>query len=219
MSEPPKASPKSGSGAVRIARFAIESFGPLIAFYVFEHWYGLVAAIISGIVSGALLITLQIVSERKVSPFTGFIAVSVVVFGAIDLKYRTGFAVKIEPALGNTITGIFFIATALLGRPLVNELMEKQLGRPLNPQLVPYFRNYSIAMGLYFFARAGLYVWMAYHLTLDQVLVVRGILPVSIIPLILGEMVARHFTFGRKRFRELLHEGDDESSGNVASVG
>jgi intracellular septation protein A len=203
---------KAPGGTARVARFVVEAFGPLIAFYVFEHSYGLVAAIISGIVSGAILVSLQIARERKISPFTAFVASSVVVFGVIDLKYQTGFFVKIEPALGNAISGIFFIGTAIFGRPVVSELLEKQLGRPLNPQLGPYFRNYTIAIGAYFFLRAALFVWMAYRLTLDQVLVVRGtILPLTLIPLILGEMIVRHFTYGRKRFRQLL-KGDDQKS-------
>ena len=92
----------------------------------------------------------------------------------------------------------------------MSELIEKQLGRPLNPELGPYFRNYTIAIGLYFFARASLFVWMAYRLTLDQVLFIRGtVLPLTIIPLILGEMAVRHFTYGRKRFRQLL-KGEPE---------
>jgi intracellular septation protein A len=200
---------KSGSGIVRTARFVIESFGPLIIFYVCEHSYGLLAAIISGIVTGAILVGIQITRERKISPFTAFVAASVVVFGAVDLKYRTGFAVKIEPALGNVITGIFFIGTAVFGRPLVNELLEKQLGKPLDPALRNYFRDYTIALGFYMFVRAGVFVWMAYNLTLDQVLFVRGTaLPLSFVVPIVGEMLVRHFMFGRKEFRRLL-KGDD----------
>lgn len=206
MSEVAKTeSKKSGSGIVRTARFVVESFGPLIIFYFFEHQYGLLAAIISGIVTGAILAGVQIARERKISPFTAFVAASVVVFGAIDLKYRSGFAVKIEPALGNAITGLFFIGTAIFNRPIVNELIEKQLGKPINPLLRNYFRNYTIGLGLYMFARAGSFVWMAYNLSLDQVLFIRGtVLPASFIVPIVGEMIARHFTFGRKEFRRLL---------------
>lgn len=206
-----------GGGIVRSARFVAEAFGPLMIFYVCEHMYGLLAAILSGIVTGAILAALQIARDRKVSPFTAFVAVSVVVFGAIDLKYRTGFAVKIEPALGNAITGAFFVGTAIFGRPLLNELVEKQLGRPLNPALGPYFRNYTIAMGLYMFARAGVYVWMAYNLTLDQVLFVRGtLLPLSIVIPIAGEMVVRQLVFGRMEFRRLLKGGGGGGGGDGA---
>ena len=70
--------PKVGGGSTaRVARFVVEAFGPLIAFYVFEHVYGLVAAIISGIVSGTTLVAMQIARERKISPFTAFVASSV----------------------------------------------------------------------------------------------------------------------------------------------
>src|SRR6185369_10427681 len=91
----------------------------------------LLAAIISSIVIGAALVIVQIARDRRISPFTAFVAASVVVFGALDLKYQTGFFVKLEPALGNAFAGLFFLGTVLVGRPLLVELVEKQLGRAM----------------------------------------------------------------------------------------
>ena len=175
--------------------WGLETFGPLLAFVIFEHTLGLVAAIVSGIVTGAVLVTLQIVREKKISPFTAFVAASVVVFGALDLHYRTGFFVKIEPALGNAITGIFFLGTVVIGRPILIEFAEKRMGRKLE-RAYPYLRGWTVVWALYFFLRAAIYVWMAYRLTIDQAMAIRSVAgPMSFGAMFLAEMGVRKLVF------------------------
>jgi intracellular septation protein A len=184
-----------------VLRFVLESFGPLIAFVVLEHAVSLLAAIISSIVTGVILVALQIARDKKVSPFTAFVAASVAVFGALDLKYRTGFFVKIEPALGNAITGLFFLGTVALGRPLLIELVEKQRGEPLTDRGRAYIRGLTVAWGLFFFVRTAAYVWMAYHLTIDQALAIRSVAgPASFGVMIVGEMGVRYARWGKAAF-------------------
>ena len=152
--------------------------------------------------TGAILVGLQIARERKISPFTAFVAASVAVFGALDLKYRTGFFVKIEPALGNALTGAFFLATVALGRPVILELVEKQRSEPLSDRARVYLRGLTVVWGLFFFARTAAYVWMAYHLTIDQALAIRSVAsPVSFGVMIAGEMGFRWLRWGKKAFQ------------------
>jgi intracellular septation protein A len=184
-----------------LARFVLESFGPLIVFVALEHGVSLLAAIISSIVTGAILVVVQVARDRKVSPFTAFVAASVAVFGALDLKYQTGFFVKIEPALGNALTGCFFLGTVAMGRPLLIELVEKQRREPLTDRGRSYIRGLTIVWGLYFFLRCAAYVWMAYHLTVDQALAIRSVAgPVSIGVMIVGEMGVRWARWGKAAF-------------------
>jgi intracellular septation protein A len=191
------------SRLVGAARWLLESFGPLIAFLVFEHAFGLVSAIVASIVLSAGLVTTQIVRDRKISVFTGFVAASVIVFGFLDLHYRTGFFIKIEPALGNCATGIFFLATVIMGRPVIIEFAEKALGRKLPDTLRGYFVFWTLIWALFFFLRAGAYVWMAYHLSIDRALVLRSFVgPVSFIVLIGAEMGVRFLRFGRRAFQK-----------------
>lgn len=204
--DPANDAPKAGAGDAagqtpepgawrRAVGWGFETFGPLIAFVIFEHTMGLVAAIVSGIVTGAALVTLQIVREKKISPFTAFIAASVVVFGALDLHYRTGFFVKIEPALGNAITGIFFLGTVVIGRPVLIEFAEKRMGRKLE-RAYPYLRGWTVVWSFYFFLRAAVYVWMAYRLTIDQAMAIRSIAgPASFGAMFLAEMGVRKLVF------------------------
>lgn len=184
-----------------IARFVVESFGPLIAFVVLEHTVSLFAAIVSSIVTGVILVALQIVRDRKISPFTAYVAASVAVFGVLDLKYRSGFFVKLEPALGNTFTGLFFLATVVLGRPLIVELAQKQRKEPFTEKAIAYLRGLTIAWGVFFFVRAAVYVWMAYRLTIDQALAIRSVAgPLSFGVMIFGEMGVRYLRWGKEAF-------------------
>jgi len=184
-----------------IVRFVLESFGPLIAFVVLEHTVSLFAAIIASIVTGVALVALQIARDRKVSPFTAFIAVSVAVFGALDLKYQSGFFVKLEPALGNTFTGLFFLGTVLVGRPIIRELAEKQRGEKLGERAHGYLRTLTVVWALFFFVRASVYLWMAFRLSIDQALAIRAVVgPASFGALIVGEMGVRWLRWGRAGF-------------------
>ncbi len=189
--------------AAGIVRFVVESFGPLIVFVALEHAVSLLAAIVSSIVTGVILVALQVVRDRKVSPFTAYVAVSVAVFGVLDLKYQSGFFVKLEPALGNTFTGLFFVGTALVGRPVILELAQKQRKEPFTERGVAYLRGLTIAWGVFFFARATAYMWMAYHLTIDQALAIRSVAgPLSFGVMIAGEWGVRYLRWGKKAFNE-----------------
>jgi intracellular septation protein A len=175
------------------------NFGPLIVFVAFEHLFGLFAAIVSGIITGAILVGWQIIRDRKISPFTAFIAASVVGFGILDLHYQTGFFVKIEPALGNALTGCFFLGTVVIGKPILIEFAEKAMGRKLPETAHPYLRNWTVVWSFFFFVRAAVYVWMAYRLSIDQALAIRGILgPVSFGGMFLVEMGTRRLFFPKK---------------------
>ena len=194
---------KEPSRAAGIVRFVLESFGPLIVFVVLEHAVSLFAAIVSSIVAGVILVALQVVRDRKISPFTAYVAASVAVFGVLDLKYQSGFFVKLEPALGNTFTGLFFLGTVLVGRPVILELAQKQRKEPFTERGVAYLRGLTIAWGLFFFVRATAYVWMAYRLTIDQALAIRSIAgPLSFGVMIAGEWAVRYLRWGKKAFNE-----------------
>ena len=198
MAEPeaPKQSRLAG-----IVRFVLESFGPLIVFVALEHAVSLYAAIVSSIVTGAILVAIQIVRDRKISPFTMYIAASVAIFGALDMKYQSGLFVKLEPAIGNTLTALFFIGSVLFGRPLILELAQKQRAEPLSANARRYLRGLTVVWGLFFFLRASIYVWMAYRFTIDQALAIRSVgSPASFGVMIVGEMGVRYLRWGKAAF-------------------
>ena len=172
----------------KTAGWLFESFGPLLIFVAVEHTWGLLAAIISGIACGVLIVAMQIVRDRKLSPFTAFIAVNVAVFGALDLHYQSGFFVKLEPAFGNLATALFFIGTVVIKKPIVLEFARRQ--KPDIPDsAIPFLSKMTIAWGIFFLLRAAGHVWLAYNVSLDQALVLRGLIG----PASFGAMFAAQF--------------------------
>lgn len=192
------------------ARFLGETFAPLVVFYAFEHLVSLLAAIISGIVCGLAIVALQLKREKKASGFTLFVAASVVGFGILDLRYQTGFFVKLEPALGNAISGLFFIGSVLWGKPVIIEFAERSLGRRMD-RARGYLAVWTLLWGLFFFLRSGTYVWMAYNVSLDRALVIRGVLgPASFVGMFVVEWAVRFLVYGKRAFRRPEAEPEPE---------
>jgi intracellular septation protein A len=181
----------------RVARFLLESFGPLLVFLLVEHSVGLGWAIVANVVVGVALLAAQLYRERKVSAFTAFVAASVLLFGVLDLYFQSGFFIKIEPALGNATTGLFFLGSVLWGQPVVVEFARRQ--KPDLPDAaLPYLRGVTLAWAAFFFLRTAVYVWMAYNVSLDGALLVRAILgPLSFGAMFAGEFAVRKLYFRR----------------------
>jgi intracellular septation protein A len=179
-----------------------ESFGPLVVFYACLHLFGLVPAIVSGIACGALLVANGILRDKRVSPFTAFIAANVVVFGFLDLRYQTGFFVKLEPAFGNVAVGLFFLFSVALKRPILIEFAERASGRSLE-RAYGYLRAWTVVWALFFFLRAAGHVWLAYTATLDQALAARAVLgPLSFVAMFAIEMPIRFLVYGARAFQK-----------------
>ena len=181
-------------------RFLAETFAPLGIFMGAKHLFGLVAAIAVGIALSLLLLAFQIRRDRRMSPFTAFVAASVIGFGALDLYFRTGFFVKLEPALGNAVTGAFFTGSVLWGSPVIIEFAERSLGRKVD-EARRYLTVWTLLWGAFFFLRAGVHLWMAYNVSLDRALLIRGLVgPLSFAVMIGTEMATRWLFYGKRAF-------------------
>jgi intracellular septation protein A len=183
-------------------RWVLETFGSLLGFWIAMKLYGLVAGILVGAAIGLLAVGLEIARTKTVSRLTAFTAVSVVAFGLVDLKFQSARFIQLEPAVGNLLWAALFLGSVVSGKPLIVEIAEKARGVPLGkPVVVAYLRNATIAWGVFFIARASVYAWMAFHVTLGTALLIRGtIMPLSI-PAMFGlEMAARYLKFGKRAF-------------------
>jgi len=181
-------------------RWVLESFGPLLVFWTFEHRWGLVPAIVSGVVVGVGLVTFQWIREKSPSKLTVINAVSVVVFGALDLTFRSAFFVKLEPVLGNLVWAGIFLTSAATGPGLITEMVERTSAR-MKDSVRSYMRGVTVAWGLFMIARAAVYLWMAFALTVDQALAARGVLgPASFVGMFALEMAFRYLRWGKKAF-------------------
>lgn len=189
--------------ATAIFRFAFwiaETFGSAIAFYTCLHFWGIKTAVVVGILVGVAYVAREIVRDRRISPYTAFVAANVAVFGLLDLRYQSGFFLKLEPAFGNAATAVFFLGSLCAKRPLLVDLAERAAQRDLS-RAHGYLRVLTGIWGLFFFVRAAAHVWLAYHVDLERALLLRALLgPLSFGAMIVLERPLRYMVFGKRAF-------------------
>jgi intracellular septation protein len=185
-----------------LLRWLLETFGSVIAFMVVQARYGLVRAVIAGAAVGLVAVAIEIARERRVSTLTAFVAASVVIFGALDLRFQSARFIALEPAVGNLLTAGLFFGSIVTGKPIVIEIAERGRGAPLDrPEVRRYLRGVTAAWGLFFVLRAATYVWMAFQVSLQTSTLVRGtLMPLSFGAMFGLEMLARYLRFGRRAF-------------------
>lgn len=124
-------------------------FGPLLAFYGTNHWFGFKPAILVAMgwaVNDVSVVTLR---GEKVTAFFWFSVTVTLVFGAVDLWLRGPVLLRYESVLTNLVTAAFFGLTLRGERTIIQEFAERQAaarGKPLNltPDTLSYLRWCSI---------------------------------------------------------------------------
>ena len=177
--------------------FAFWEFGPLIALLVLSALFGLKVAIagtIPLIVLGAIHRLWRHIKFTRIYLLSSGLAV---IFGGIDLLSQTPFMLKYEAVITNVATGIFFLAGARGAKPLLQELAEQRTGTlPDRADVRYFFRLFTLFWAGYFFAKAGIYLWLGSVLPLERAMLVRSVLgSVS-----LGVMLVVSITQGRRLF-------------------
>lgn len=160
---------------IRILKFAISNFAPLIVFYAVNHYYDLRTAIIAAIAVSAIEIGFKLITK---TPFTGFFKFSVLVtavFGALDLAIKTPIFFQYEAAVTNVITGIYFGMTVRASKSFIQEWVEKKNGKPVTDgNAILRCRILTIVWTVYFFLKAAIYVYVSSHYSLEQAVVIRS---------------------------------------------
>jgi intracellular septation protein A len=177
--------------------FAFWEFGPLILLLTLSAWFGLKVAI-----AGTIAFVIVDATRRFWwhLPFTRVYLLSsslAVIFGTIDLFSQTPFMLKYEAVITNVATGFAFVAGARGTRPLLQELAEQRSGTfPDRADIRQFFRLFTLFWAGYFFAKAGLYLWIGSILPLGRAMLIRSVLGgVS-----LAIMIVVSITQGRRLF-------------------
>jgi len=158
-------------------KFLLMNFGPLIVFYVANHFFGLKMAIGISLVFTIAEVIYQKIKNEPITPFFLFSAIMSIVFGLVDLYLPHAVFFNYEAAFTNMITGIFFVIGAFGKKPLIQEFAEKRqkFERPSAPDLVYFFRIFTLVWATYFFVKAGLYVWLAQlPISTEEKMAIRG---------------------------------------------
>ena len=158
----------------RILLFVSSNFGPLIVFYGANHFYGLRNAILISIVFSIADIGYKLFRKQ---PLTGFFLFSVLVtlvFGSLDLLIKDSIFFRYEAAITNIITGIYFGLTIWSSKSLIQEFVEKKIGKPVTDlNAILRLRMITVVWTIYFFIKAGWYVFLSAHYSIEEALLIR----------------------------------------------
>jgi intracellular septation protein A len=180
-----------------VLTFVLWEFGPLLALLALSAAFSLKVAI-----AGTIAFILADASRRlwRRIPFTRIYLLSsglAVIFGAIDLWAETPFMLKYEAVITNLATGAAFVAGARGPRSMMQEIAgQRRETFPDRADVRHFFRLLTLLWAVYFFLKAGLYLWLSVTLPAGRAIVARSIIGgVS-----LGIMVAVSTTQGRRMF-------------------
>jgi len=167
---------------IGLVRFLFREFGPLIVFYGVNHFYGIKPAIVASLTVALVeAVTLRI-KKRPMSNFFKYSLAMTLVFSAVDLSLETPVLIRYESAIGNILTAVFFGLTLRAGKkPVIQEFAENRrraAGEPafdLRPDLMFFFRACTVIWAIYFVSKAGFYVWVANHYSMEEALAMRTV--------------------------------------------
>jgi uncharacterized membrane protein len=182
----------------RTLRWVLSEFGPLIGFWVLAAAFGTKAAIAGSI---GIIIGDSAWRYRRGIAFTRLYLLTsglTLVFGAVDLLSADPFMLKYEAVITNLASAAMFAAGARGARPLIQELAEQRQGTafPARADVRRFFQLFTLLWAGYFVAKAGLYFWFAWTLTLLQAAALRGIVG----PASFAVIMALSVTQGRRLF-------------------
>jgi intracellular septation protein A len=180
-----------------VLQFVFWEFGPLIVLLALSAAFGLKAAIAGTVAFIIVDATRRIWWHIPVTRIYLLSSSLAVIFGSIDLYSQTPFMLKYEAVITNIATGIAFVAGAGGDKPMLQEIAEQRsVAFPDRADVRHFFRLFTLVWAGYFFAKAGVYLWLGSVLPLGRAMLVRSVFgSVS-----LGLMVVVSITQGRRLF-------------------
>jgi intracellular septation protein A len=183
---------------IKVLRFALAEFGPLIAFLLLSWRFGVKVAI-----AGTLMFVLVDGARRLWTsvPLTRIYVLTTAltaVFGTVDLFAASPFMLKYEAVITNVATAIAFAVGAYGKTPLLQEIAEQRQGAPYPDRndVRRFFELFTLVWAAYFFLKAVAYAWMGMVLPLTQALALRSLVG----GLSMAVMLVVSITQGRRLF-------------------
>ncbi len=168
MPQPQKPNPKQ-----MIRSFLVAGLIPVIAFSVIEASYGIMWGLAAGMVFGVGEILYEWRTRGRVDPMTWGGNGLILVLGGVSLLSQEGIWFKLQPAILEAFFALGLAASALLGKPLLVALTQKQMramhgggspGAPapeLHPFMIQALGGMTWRLALFFGLHACLAAWAA----------------------------------------------------------
>lgn len=119
----------------------------------------------------------RVATRRGFPPLWLFANGAALVFGVIDLWAQTPFMIRYEGAIINLLTAGAFAVGAMGREPLVMQFARRRSADiPVNrPELLHFFRAFTLAWALYFVARAAAFLWIMNRFPLVEAIAIRAV--------------------------------------------
>lgn len=166
-------------------------------------------------IAAAVLITLlQVIQGRRkgeiISPFFAVASFFTVGFGSIDLFLASPRFFRLEPFFQNALMGVLFGGSLIARRPLIGWFAESLPARykpDFGSEGAHYLKGVTWVWMSYFFAKALLFLWLAFQVDLGRLVILRSLIGGStLLLMVVGEIAVRRWRIGR-RARSLTRPG------------
>lgn len=203
--------PKKMTHLGKALSFTLLNFGAPIAFFIVFQVAGAKPAI--GLAVGATLIQALAhwVFSLPISPFYVVASGFTVAFGMIDLLIDSPRFFRLEPFAQNMLIGLVFLISiktkiSVLGW-LVNGL--PAAFRPkIEPEMSGYLRNLTLIWGLYLIAKGLVFLYLAYHVNLGHLILLRSVIGGGSLALMIGGEIIYRKCCWRPRLHRRHHHSD-----------
>lgn len=160
--------PPSTTKAQNTRALLLAGLLPLILFTIVEEYYGTLWGLVAGMVFGVGEIIYEWVSRRKVETMTWVGNGMLLGLGSISLFTREGIWFKMQPAILETVMGCLLIGSAIIGKPFLLMMAQKQnlferVPPPAVPQLKAAFKGLTARIGVFFLIHAAIATWAALY--------------------------------------------------------
>jgi intracellular septation protein A len=174
--------------ALRALLGLLLEFGPLLAFWIANACFGLFAGIAASVAIAITSAVIRYLRHEKLGRIFWFSLGMTIVFGAADLLLRQPIFLRYEAVVSNVVVAIFIGSAAFGPKPIIMEFAERsgRLPKQHPPDLVAYFRVFTLLWAAYFLAKAVFYVWVARNLSLTGGMLLRLIVGQGSFYLLLG---------------------------------
>jgi intracellular septation protein A len=174
--------------------YAFRNFATPVAFYLLFRVAGPKPAILLAVVVTLLQVLVHRLQREPFSPFFIVSSGFTVTFGLMDLLSSSPRFFRLEPFAHNALVATVVMVTLFTGHPLAAWFI-RALPRRFQPELETeagraYLRQLTWVWVAYLFAKAFLFLYLAFRVDLGQLIVLRSLIGGGSLVLLFGGEIA-----------------------------
>lgn len=183
---------------------------PVIAYTLVEMYFGYVWGLIFGIAFGLAEVGFEWFRYHKVEKITLFSNGLLVFLGLISVLTSSSTFFKLQPSILEASMAGIFVATTVMGQPLIWVLAEKQgmasrVPEAMIPHLKSFMTGLNLRIGFFFLAHAVLAAYAAFYWSTQTWAILKGVaFTISMFIYLILEVVVFRFRLKKSLASQLV---------------